>query len=122
MTEMFRRFSAFLNSLPGRIYIHFLVRGAIRQGWDATEARRIAAREVAAAPESILAHFEYQRSEADILSERLARRYDPGMALSEAANRAIAQKQAARDPQLTSRQLAALKVQEETLNRAIRNA
>lgn len=122
MNRILGGFSAFLNSLPGRFYAWFLVRGAIRRGWDATEARRIAKREIEAVPESILAHFVYQKSEADILSERLARRYDPGMALSEAANRAIAQKQAARDPQLTSRQLAALKVQEETLNRAIRNA
>ena len=41
--------------------------------------------------ESIIAHFSYQDSEQRILNERLARRFDLGMALNEAANRAIYQ-------------------------------
>lgn len=102
-----------------RVKIWTLMRSGKRRGWNSKETERLAKRELAAVQESIRAHFEYQTSEADILSERLSRRYDPGMALNEAANRAMVQKQAARDPQLTDRQKLALKFQEEELKRRI---
>lgn len=106
--------------MPVKVWL--LMREAKRLGWNLSETERLAKRELDAVQESIRAHFEYQISEVEILSQRLGRRYDPGMALNEAANRAIAQKQAARDPQLTSRQKLALKFQEEELKRRIDRA
>jgi hypothetical protein len=63
----------------------------------------------------------WQRGEAEILDARLARRFDPGVALNEAFNRAVTAKRALRDL-YTDRQEAALKVQIDTLRRILRAA
>ena len=49
----------------------------------------LVARELAAVRTSIVEHYRYQDREARILNDRLARRYDPGQAVNEAAQRAI---------------------------------
>jgi hypothetical protein len=60
-----------------------------------------------------------QYSEAELLDERLSRRFDPGMALNEAYQRAVEAKTELRD-QYTPKQEAALQVQAETLRRILR--
>lgn len=82
------------------------------------EAARIARREVDAIRDSLEGHFEFQASEQKILDARLSRRFDPGMALNEAATRAIAAKKELRD-QVSPSQKAALKVQQEYLQRIV---
>lgn len=88
-----------------------------------SEVRRLAWREVEAIPTSILAHFDYQDREQRILSDRLTRRFDLGMALNEAAARAITEKQTSRVAMPvgypTDKQKMALKLQEETLRERI---
>jgi len=94
-------------------------------GFDVVETRRVAKREVDAIWDSLSAHLDYQTTEAQILNERLARRYDFGMAMNEAANRAIAAKKAAGQPNphnLTGFQERALELQKETLQRALKSA
>ncbi len=109
----------FIEKWSARVLVWALCRQAEGRNWDLQVARRVANREVRAISETIGAAACWHKSETEILTERLGRRYDLGMALSESANRAIAQKQAARDPQLTERQKMALKVQEETLQRIV---
>ena len=46
-------------------------------------------REIAAIGPSVEGYLTYQKTEIEILSERLSRRYDPGAALNEATERAI---------------------------------
>lgn len=94
-------------------------------GYDVAETRRIVDREVKAIFDSLSGHLDYQYTEAGILNERLARRYDFSMAINEAANRAIAAKKAAGQPNphnLSNFQEASLKAQKETLQRALKNA
>lgn len=121
----------FVLRMAGHVYLWALMRtlrGATPdEALRLAESRRIAQRELAAIPDTIRAHFNYQISETRILSERLARRYDVGMALNEAAARAIAEKQAAKQEfpvnhGLTDRQLKALEFQKEYLARIVKNA
>jgi hypothetical protein len=66
--------------------------------------------------------MEYQKSEAEVLNERLSRRYDPGMALNEAAKRAIEQKTSVgiKSPDnLTEKQKMALEFQAKYLKKVI---
>ena len=49
-------------------------------------------REIAAIAPSVEAYLTHQRTEIEILSARLSRRYDPGAALNEATERAIKDK------------------------------
>lgn len=87
----------------------------------AIETRRIATREIEALRESVNIHFEYQDREQSILTARLTRRYDVGLAMNEATVRA--QEQRRKDgtlheiQQLTPRQQAALEFQKQYLAR-----
>lgn len=98
------------------------VRMAKRRGWNWKAVRHVSQTEQNAIWNTVRKVVLYQASEAEVLEMRLSRRYDIGMAMNEAANRAIAQKQAVRDPQLTGRQLVALKVQEEYLQRIVKRS
>jgi hypothetical protein len=90
------------------------------------QIRRLAGRELAAVAESIRAFDAYQATEADILNARLSRRFDPGMALNEAAERAIAAKKAAKAEhtikELTPTQQKALEFQKQYLQRIVDRA
>jgi hypothetical protein len=90
---------------------------------DPVEVEQLAWRELRAIRESILAHFDYQNREQRILSDRLARRFDLGMALNEAAARAIEEKHAvvpAGYP--TPHQMTALEFQAEQLTETVRRS
>ena len=58
-------------------------------------------REIAALGPSVEAYLTHQRTEIEILSARLSRRYDPGAALNEATERAIRAKKTALTANLT---------------------
>lgn len=116
-------------AICGRLYVWALVREIMAPNLDvpldAREARRLVWRELGAIRETVIEHARYQDREARILNDRLSRRYDPGMAVNEAANRAIAAKQAAgeRSPDtLTDKQKLALQLQERTVAERIRNS
>lgn len=114
----------------GRLYIWALVRDLLADPpedvtLDKREVRRLAWRELSAIRASIVEHWRYQDREARILNDRLSRRYDPGMAVNEAANRAIQAKRAAgeRSPDnLTDKQKLALKLQQDTVAERIRSS
>jgi len=124
-----------LLAIASRVYVWALVRDLKADPpedaatWlaplDSSELRRLAWREIGAIRVSIIEHGRYQDREARILNDRLSRRYDPGQAVNEAANRAIAAKQAAgeRSPDtLTAKQKLALQVQQQHLQRVIRDS
>jgi hypothetical protein len=90
---------------------------------DPVEVEQLAWRELRAIEASILAHYDFQNREQRILTERLGRRFDLGLALNEAAARAIAEKHAIVPPGYpTPRQLDALEVQAETLMATVRRS
>jgi hypothetical protein len=90
---------------------------------DPVEVEQLAWRELRAIRESILAHYDYQNREQRILSDRLARRFDLGQALNEAAVRAVEEKQAIVPAGYPSRhQMAALELQAEELQRVLRRS
>ena len=122
-------------AVVGRLYCWALVRDLLDEppddapNWtpnmDRRELRRLVWREMAAIRTSIIEHYRYQDCEARILNDRLSRRYDPGLAVNEAAKRAVNAKLAAseRSPDnLTDKQKLALKLQEETLMERIRRS
>jgi hypothetical protein len=90
---------------------------------DPAEVRRLAWRELIATEVSIVSHYDYQNREQRILSDRLARRFDLGMALNEAAVRAVKEKQAAVPPGYpTKHQMAALEFQADQLTQVVRRS
>ena len=94
-------------------------------GNDKTRVRALFYREMDAISSNVQSFVKYQTDEAEILNARLSRRYDPGMAVNEAANRAIEAKKAAREPSpdnLTAKQKMALEVQKQYLQRVIERA
>lgn len=106
------------------IHLWLLVRWARNLGWDASDAWRIAKRELAAVPDSMNGHFAWLVSEREIITARLVRRFDIGLAMNEATNRAleerarlIAEEGISPEPTpiLSETQRAALKFQEEYL-------
>ena len=88
---------------------------------DMSLIHRIAQREVNAVNESIRSSIEWHTSEVDILTARLTRRYDVGMAMNEATQRAMDARKAAWTDHdiipMTGRQNAALAFQEMMLKR-----
>lgn len=66
--------------------------------------------EIMAAPRNVAVAMRWQNAEAALISARLARRYDPSMALNEAMARSVEAKKAAEAEGmgLTSKQLAAM--------------
>lgn len=102
----------------GRIYCWLLCRHAALVGYDKTETKRIVTRELAAITESVTTHFEFQQREVVILTARLRRRYDIGMAMNESTQRAQLLRAAdgAKDtPVLSASQTAALEYQKKYL-------
>lgn len=90
---------------------------------DPKEVRELAWREVRAIEASIRAHYDFQNREQRILSDRLARRFDLGMALNESAERAVLEKHAAVPPGYpTKHQMSALEHQAQHLVDMIRRA
>lgn len=87
-------------------------------------SRAIFEKECDAIVESVNAYLNWQKSEQEILSERLARRFDLSTALNESASRAIDQKKVifTAKNSLTSSQLAALAHQEEYLKNLVKKA
>jgi hypothetical protein len=59
---------------------------------DLDFARRVLKSQLEALAEDVIPAIVFQLNEVEILDQRLARRYDPGLALQEATNRAIAEK------------------------------
>lgn len=109
-----------------------LPRQAIDAGFGRglAEAKRIVNREVDSIMETTIGFDDYTLSEVEIQTARLARRYDPGLALNEAAQRAMKMKDEARaagqplpmdDGQkaLTPKQLLALEWQKRDLARIL---
>lgn len=97
---------------------HLLLRQAIRAGRDKHEAKRIIDRELASILDTVSAHFIFQKHETVILTERLRRRYDIGLAMNESTQRAQKLREAdgAKDtPILSASQLKALKFQQQYL-------
>lgn len=97
---------------------------SLRRDCDRPDLRKIIDREVSAVRQSVIAYTEFQVSEQEILTQRLGRRFDLGMALNEATSRALEAKKAAGDElkpqeQLTSKQLDALAVQEQYLQKIV---
>ena len=76
----------------GRLGGWALVRKLDLMGYPQRDCDRVTAlvrREIDAIGPSVEGYLTYQKTEIEILSERLSRRYDPGAALNEATERAI---------------------------------
>lgn len=108
-----------IKRVSGQLHVWALCQEA--RTTDPVETKRIARRELDAISESIGAHFDYQKREQEILSDRLARRFDIGMAMNEAANRAIEEKAAVK-VRLSSTQEKALEFQKAYLDRLVKNS
>ncbi len=96
-------------------------------GGQKDQIYKLAVSEINDLPKIIDRAITYQKNELEILSERLSRSYDPGMALNEAYNRVAVQKQKARQEAagimpLTSKQLAALEYQKQYLQKIVSNS
>jgi hypothetical protein len=90
---------------------------------DPVEVEQLAWRELRAIRDTIIAHYDYQNREQRILSDRLARRFDLGLALNEAAVRAVQEKQAIVPPGYpTQQQMAALEFHAEQLTELVRRS
>lgn len=116
----------FLLNLAQRFFVWALYR-SLRQtdGGHTNRLYLIIANEVSCVRDSIIHFADYQMSETEILTQRLGRRYDVGMAMNEATNRALKLKsELPTDPQpireLTASQKMALKFQEEYLARIVK--
>lgn len=111
----------------GHLYAMALRFEARNNGFDRAENRRIIEREVSAIPDSLRAHHDYQSREQAIQNDRMTRRFDMGLALNEAANRAIAEKTEAKravDPgmNLSANQSKALEFQKQYLDSLVKRA
>ena len=71
---------------------------------------------------SVNAYLDWTESESEIISDRLSHRFDLSTALNEAANRAIVEKKAIIEHQLTGSQQSALAFQKEYLQKIVRKA
>src|ERR1700743_2509777 len=88
-----------LLKVVARLHAWLILREFARDGWPSDVAcRYIAEREMLAVRQNILEYVDFSKSETKIQMDRLSRRYDPGMALNEAINRAEVKKRAAIDP------------------------
>lgn len=105
--------------LSGSLSTWAYIRMAEDRDWSPTTVKHVVQSEQNAVWDQVRKVIEYQAGEVELLEDRLSRRFDIGMAMNEAANRAIAQKQAARDPELTGRQKLALEFQKEYLQKVV---
>lgn len=83
------RYARWLLAYAGRAVVWSLTRLARHYAIPRDLVLKTAATMVRRLEADISAMCSYQKSEAQILSERLGRRYDPGMALNEATERAL---------------------------------
>lgn len=81
--------------LAERALVNIYLRRSARQGWNLPRAHQFVHDALVAIDTDLEAMSLFHKSEQQILSERLGRRYDPGAALNEAAERALAAKRAA---------------------------
>jgi len=109
------RIVGYIRARAAKVLGWALVDEMVRAGCSRDRARLLVEREI----REMSATIAYQHNEAGILEARLARRYDPGQALNEAAKRAIADKQA---QGLSGSQLAALKFQKAYLADIVRKS
>lgn len=114
--------------MAGRVMSNYLITGlrsVLRSigtqfiVWSSPYDAALVRREIKAIDATLEHAAIFHETEVEVLSARLARRYDPAAALNEAANRAIAQKQEA--PEWEPHPLA-MELQKRTIERAIRNA
>lgn len=111
-----------LLRLAEDIYIWATMRALRKElGVVRADDERVLRNEIRAVQESILYYINYQSQEASILNERLSRRFDPGMALQEATNRAIEAKKELRQ-HMTLQMQHGLEEQKQRAKRAIRSA
>ncbi len=119
----------FIERISRRLYINAIYRQLARDmrlGAVVMDPPRdlyqIVEREVTAVADSVFAYAEWQKEEVAILTDRLTRRYDVGMAMNEATQRAMkaraeAQIDEAPIRELTANQRKALAFQEQYLKR-----
>ena len=86
------------------------------------EGRDVFHRELDAIADSVNGYINFQKTESEIISERLSRRFDLSAALNESAARAIKEKQAVIEHPLTDKQKAALEFQKSYLQKIVRNS
>lgn len=119
-------FVRWLRGHAENVLIWCLCREAEATGYDLNKARYLAAKEVRGTTAALNATIHYQKAEAAAQEERLTRRFDIGMALNEAANRAMDEKKTLREHAarsgLTDRQLMALELQQRTLQSWVNRA
>lgn len=113
----------FLDRLILRLAEGVILR-QVPKGVDLDTARALVRREIDLIAGTVHGAITWHRSEVDLLADRLSRRYDPGLALQEATNRAIEAKKAAKAAgnALTTKQEAALELQKITARRRINDA
>ena len=85
-------------------------------------AKVIFERELGSIKDSVTGYMDWQISEQEIISDRLSRRFDLSQALNESAKRAIEEKKALVEHELTANQLAALEFQQEYLQSIMRKS
>lgn len=118
----------FIGRIARAVYAWAIMRDlkikTLSNEWNYAHTKDIVDRELRAIEETVLAAHSYQKKESEIVADRLARRFDPGMILNEVANRALEAKKAARAdvPQLSGTQLRALEFQKEYLKRVVDRA
>lgn len=99
---------------------------AKRRGWDVKAIQHVSMQEQNRIWDEVRRIVVWRESEAVRHEERLARRFDLGMALNEGANRAMAEKKTlgehATAAGLTDKQRLALEVQAQYLNRVVRRS
>jgi hypothetical protein len=106
-----------------RLHTWLLARRLRYTGRNPAEVRALIDRELTGIEGNVQAFCIWQMNEQTVLKERLARRYDIGMAMNESAQRAMQDKDVAKNaPVLTSKQQAALALQKEYLDRVVRKA
>lgn len=110
----------FIERIARRLLIWALDRRLARECYfEPHNLYPVIEREIRAIEKTIAAAAEWQVDEIKVLTERLTRRYDVGMAMNEATQRAQeARKKAGLEPEgmpLTGAQKAALRVQQEYL-------
>lgn len=120
------RFTDWLVRATGRLYTWALCRHAEGVGWDLGRTRTLANEYVGDVPKAIRDSLSFHAREVEAQVPRLNRRMDIGMALNEAANRAMDEKKTlrehAKDSGLTGSQLKALEFQEQYLKGIVRKA
>lgn len=120
--------SVWLDRTALRIAAWLVTRVTVnRTGFLRERVVDVATNEINDLPAIIREAVTFQKTEQQILSDRLGRSYDLGMALNESANRAIAQKQKAKQEAagimpLTDRQQMAFEYQKQYLQKIVRES